>query len=283
MTSLLEILKCGGCYVDFALWGSYHTRTAKQFRCRGLVVGPGNVLIEQELKGPPDFEHWSPSWDVFQCGMIAGEACIPPYLIAYHTMIKAFAITYGEKCWPLLYQQDVRFRHEEMPEILYRETKKFEASIANGTWVKGLGLDMDRPWNHCWSLLLTPEVNIWWTENFKDHTTLIIKAARTVSQFLSGDAKISGHASGHLPSAGGDAAYDGNTGGKRARISDQRKPANDKVKAKDMEACNGLTQDTAPAIPEKYVLVTITISTSAAIATVENIVLRIARRSNRRR
>ena len=48
-------------------------------------------------------------------------------------MIKGFATNYGEKCRPLLYQQDVRFRHEEMPEILYRETKKLEASIANGT------------------------------------------------------------------------------------------------------------------------------------------------------
>ena len=93
--------------------------------------------------------------------MISADACIPPFLIAYHTMIKAFAIAYGEKCWPLLYQQDVRFRQEELPEILYRKTKKLDASIANGTWKEGVGLDADRPWNHFFSLLLTPEVKVW--------------------------------------------------------------------------------------------------------------------------
>ena len=163
MTALLEILRCGGCYVDFALWGNYHIRTAKSFRCRGLIIGRGGILIDQELEGPPDFEQWSPCWDVFQCGMICGDACIPPHLIVYHTMIKHFAGTYDGTCWPLLYQQDVRFRHEEMPEILYRETKKLEESMANGTYVKGAGLNMDKPWDHCWSLLLTPEAKNWWT------------------------------------------------------------------------------------------------------------------------
>ena len=105
-------------------------------------------------------------------------ACIPPHLIAYHTLIEGYAITYGARCWPLLYQQDVRFRHEEMPEILYRETKKLEASILNNTHVKGVGLDMDRPWNHCWSLLLTTEVKEWWADNFKDHTTLILTGVK---------------------------------------------------------------------------------------------------------
>ena len=99
-------------------------------------------------------------------------------------MIKGFAATYGEKCWPPLYQQDGRFRHEEMLEILYRETKKLEAFIPNGDWVKSVGLDTDMPWNHCWSLLFTPDVKVWWTENFKDRTTLIIIGARIVSQLL---------------------------------------------------------------------------------------------------
>ena len=138
-----------------------------------------------------------------------------------------------------------------MPEILYRATKKLDASIANNTWVEGVGLDLDMPWNHCWSLLLTPEVKVWWTENFKDHTTLIITGARTISQFLSGDAKISGHASGHLPSAGGDAPHDGNAGGKRAKINEQNKPGTEKVKAKDMLPCKGFNSGNCSGEPGK--------------------------------
>ena len=37
-TALLEQLRNGSCYVDFALWGCYHIGTAKSWRCRGLVV-----------------------------------------------------------------------------------------------------------------------------------------------------------------------------------------------------------------------------------------------------
>ena len=48
---------------------------------------------------------------------------------------------YGGECWPLLYQQDVRFRHEEMPEILRREDIKLSQQITSGTWVKGVGLN----------------------------------------------------------------------------------------------------------------------------------------------
>ena len=34
--------------------------------------------------------------------------------------------------------------------------------MANGTYVKGVGLNTDTPWDHCWSLLLTPQVKNWW-------------------------------------------------------------------------------------------------------------------------
>ena len=264
--------------MDFALWGSYHTRTAKPLRCRGLVIGPGNVLIEQELKGPPGFEHWSPSWAVFQCGMISADACLPPFLIAYHDMIKDFSITYGERCWPLLHQQDVRFRQEEMPEILYRETKKLENSMNNGTWAKGVGLDMDRPWNHCWWLLSTPEVRMWWSENFKDHAILIITGARTVSQYLAGDAKISGHASGHLPTSGGMYHMMATL-----EVGVSRSPPTIRSKLKICKYAKASMREAAPANLARHALAAKNTSTNAAIAIVANIVFWNARRCSRRR
>ena len=65
--------------------------------------------------------------------------------------------------------------------------------ISSNTHVQGVGLDMDRPWNHCWSLLLTAEVKEWCTEKFKDHTTLILTGVQSVGQFLAGDANITGN------------------------------------------------------------------------------------------
>ena len=111
VTALSEILRCGSCYVDFALWGNYRIRTAKTFRCRELIMGPGGVLI----KGPPDFEHWISCWEVYQCGKISANVCIPAVFIAYALVIKELNKAYDEWCLPLMYQQDVRFRHEAMP------------------------------------------------------------------------------------------------------------------------------------------------------------------------
>ena len=127
---------------------------------------------------------------------------------------------------------------------MYRETKKLDASISNGTWKEGVGLDMARPWNHCWSLLSTPEVKMWWTENFKDHAILITTGAKTVSQYLAGDAKISGHASGHLPSSSGNVQHDGNTGS-------QRQPRVDKVKAKELQIRKGFNAGNCSGEPGK--------------------------------
>ena len=216
MTSLLEILKCKCCYVDFALWGSFHIRTARNFRFRGLAMGPGGTLIEIELKGPPSFEFWSPSWKVFQCGMISADAAIPPVLIAYRELIKGFNRTYGEKCWPLLYQQDVRFRQEYLPELLHKETKKLEASMLDNTWKKGIGLDANKPWNHCFSLLHSPEVEAWWSKNFEKQAMFISVGVRSVTSYLSGDASVCSSASSHMPSVALDVAPDANSG-KRAR------------------------------------------------------------------
>ena len=62
--------------------------------------------------------------------------------------------------------------------------------------------------------------------------------SETLSQFLTGDANISNSSSSHHPSAGSDAAPDGNSG-KRAKITDPAKPGKDKAKVKDLHVCKG--------------------------------------------
>ena len=88
-----------------------------------------------------------------------------------------------------------------MPEILRREDIKLTAAIQNGAWVKGVGLDLDKPWDHCWSLLGTPDVKEW-TENFKDHTTMILTGMRNMDLLLAGDVKIAAGSGDHLPATG---------------------------------------------------------------------------------
>lgn len=89
-----------------------------------------------------------------------------------------------------------------MPEILRREDMELTASIANGTWVKGVGLDLDKPWNHCWSLIGSHDVKERWTGNFKDHNTMILTGVKTMDSYLAGDANITASSRDHLPATG---------------------------------------------------------------------------------
>ena len=131
---------------------------------------------------------------------------------------------------------------------MHKETKKLDASISDGSWKKGVGLYADRHWNHCFALLHTPDVKVWWQENFKDHAVLITAGARTVSQFLSGDANISSGSSSYHPSSGIDAAPDGNSG-KRARIANPTKPnkaTGPKIDVEEMLACKQFNNGQCP-------------------------------------
>ena len=54
LTSVLELLRSGTCYVDFALMGPHHVRTMKAWRWLAKVWINGEIS-ECEIKGPPDY------------------------------------------------------------------------------------------------------------------------------------------------------------------------------------------------------------------------------------
>ena len=58
---------------------------------------------------------------------------------------------------------------------------------------------MDKPWEHCWPLLLTTDVKEWWVDHVKDHANLIVAGTGNIGNFLAGDANITGGARDHLP------------------------------------------------------------------------------------
>ena len=112
MSALMYLLTLFSCYVDFALWGSYHIRTHTAFKCVGMIPGPPDAygratLMHEERKGPPDYPHWRKCWNN---GM--------------HTD------SYGyNRIWASLYQCDNRYRHEHMPRMLISALLKLERLI----------------------------------------------------------------------------------------------------------------------------------------------------------
>ena len=110
LRAAMELLRTGSCYVDFALFGARHIRTAKSWKWRGMVVGPGGVLMEQEIRGAPNYESWDACWNVYQCAMIMAGAYGYGRRV-YSTIPHRLRRNGMEKYWVLLYQNYDRYRH----------------------------------------------------------------------------------------------------------------------------------------------------------------------------
>ena len=82
LSAVLQLIRTGTCYVDFALMGPHHVRTMKAWRWLAKVWINGEVS-EWAVKGPPDYASWEACWNVFQTCLIMAGACILPHLIAY--------------------------------------------------------------------------------------------------------------------------------------------------------------------------------------------------------
>ena len=55
-------------------------------------------------RAPPDYNHVRCSYDIWATALIMLDAVIPPWLIAFADKMSAYDATYGQECWPLLYQ-----------------------------------------------------------------------------------------------------------------------------------------------------------------------------------
>ena len=104
-------------YVDFAIWGPYDLRKQRELHFMGMIVGPGNVLQQVEIRGPPTFEAWLACFAVLRTALIMLGEVEPNTLDLYVRRIRKLNARYGERAWALLYQTEARMRHEEFPVI----------------------------------------------------------------------------------------------------------------------------------------------------------------------
>ena len=213
MTAVLAILSMMGCFVDFARWGAYEGRTALMWKMLGMVPGPEpGTHVQIELKGPPDYSHWRVCWNVFQAALVMAGACGPAWLIRYADYIMKMNAKYSDASgycplWPFIFQTDQRFRREHFPRMLMIANQKLERMILNASnGIATLQHEMDcgivvdfvqkKPFEYLWSL---PEKQ-WWKDQFEDHAVMIALKAKTVDNFLGGDARIAANSAQHLAS-----------------------------------------------------------------------------------
>ena len=61
------------------------------------------------------------------------QAAIAPRIAGYAKTQKMYSTKYTS-CWALQYEQDDRFRREEAPEILRKESDKYNRKVERGWW-----------------------------------------------------------------------------------------------------------------------------------------------------
>jgi hypothetical protein len=108
-------------YVDFSIFGPYGRRFLKK-----LSISTSHFVPElgswktTEQPGPPDFQSWWKSWNVFRTSMLLLSAAKPAQLDSYAEHIRKQVEDYGQTCWSIVYQADVRMRSEEFDRIRRR-------------------------------------------------------------------------------------------------------------------------------------------------------------------
>ena len=181
-------------YVDFSVFGPHSIRLRKKMRLGGCFLASDGSLQKCELFGPTNFEDWSKSYKVLSTILIMLDAVFPEELDGYHDLIKEYHCRYGFRCWPTIYQADVRCRQERMQSLRRRGVSLHNADPAAAGRA---GFAVDKPWRYVWSEAVS-DANFWLKE-VQEKCLLILTKVTSAEAGLDGDVQVAS-GSGSLPS-----------------------------------------------------------------------------------
>ena len=206
-SAFLALVAMGSIYVDFCLCAPWDIRTNRSKKWKGLVLGADKQWREEECRGPPDFDCWEECFRLWECMCIMSEVLLPPRFTAYYNMVKAHCLRHaGSGLFGFWYQQEDRYRHEEIPDIKRLQLRLYDMAIteynASGWWTpvrsEGSTLDPDDPWNHVMQIAVrSSDARHWWVESFKDEAVKVMLKLKNVSSLIDNDAPIAASKAEH--------------------------------------------------------------------------------------
>ena len=82
---------------------------------------------------------------VFASALIMLNQVMPPVIFRYRDHIKKLVTTYGENCWAIIYQADVRMRQAHIERIRRAESHKLDEALKRNPDAD-TGFDPSYPW-----------------------------------------------------------------------------------------------------------------------------------------
>ena len=150
-------------YVDFSIFGPHGKRMLRKLHLISHTYDPSSgEWRRQDLPGPPDMDTWWRSWMVFRTTMLLLQQAKAEPLDLYGERMRDMATTYGQQCWFIIYNADVRMRHEEM-ERIRRRTAIDTGSVPD--------------WNQ--TFLLASKATQYWDAEVRDKCLLYLTRIRT--------------------------------------------------------------------------------------------------------
>ena len=173
-------------YLDFAIWGAYGHRMERKLRLSGQILDSAGKFRHIEIAGPPTLEVWQEAFSVMCTAFLFLDICDLGTLLLYRKKITDYHNCYGPATWILLYQADVRFRHEKLEKIR-RQCLREHATARNAGGTTPF--DSNRPWNY--SYITGLKDKDWWEREFKDPAGLYLNKTSQLHAFIGGDAPVS--------------------------------------------------------------------------------------------
>lgn len=182
-------------YIDFAVWTPFAIRTSRRIKLRSTVMHNG-MSTPIEIWGPPNFESWYESYELFITACISFETISLGVLLRYMEKVRSFRSKYGRPAWALIYQSETRMRSEQSGRIRRKgERERTKALAAGGTH----DFDPKKPWEWVWDqMILDAE---WWKTELEDPGDSFKFGAVPLTEHLAGDAPVDRPSGGK----GGDA------------------------------------------------------------------------------
>jgi hypothetical protein len=165
-------------YVDFGLFGKHGRRLLAQLAFFAFVLMPDGMWTRRQLHGPENYNAWWGCWRVYSTALVLLKACDREVLDAYAEFIRALNEDYGERCWYLVLQGDVRMRSERFERLRCN----LEIEKSTNPLVE---FDELRPWNTVYSRAVVD--HDFWDKEVRRHALLVLAKIETPAEAMEDD------------------------------------------------------------------------------------------------
>ena len=147
-TGIVHLLHLGAPpYADFSTWGPYGVRNKKRLKLGGIHIAGDGTFEKCEQFGPKTYECWARAYRVLHTCLVMHDTVLPSQFGQYMSLTKSFHDDFGPRCWPTIYQADVRCRQERMQTV---RRKIVMLRNENAATAAAQGFDPATPWRYIW-------------------------------------------------------------------------------------------------------------------------------------